>query len=327
MFPQSHNHLDRFVTAGLVVLVIGLSVTFYVALKPVGQTYEPERDLSQQADLKPDTPIAPDSADFTVIWAGEPDLPNRTSTSDGSNKPSADLDGPFDFQLHGIFYDTSGNYTMASIGRNGEQALYGIGAVLSGWEISDIDIQSVTLIRGGEKRTLCMGQPMYAHLSSNISPDMAMPQEDSVWHETLSVPRRADAREGASLQRVKARTASQPSKARPKPRDVDATVAVAANIMERLRDDPTSVKFGASFTPNLDRRGKMHGILLNKIDPGSLAAQYGLAPGDRILSINGQPISSLTGAMELYQRYRGNNSVRVAIERGGLLRTVMFYAR
>ena len=327
MFPQSRNRLDTFVTAGLVVLAIGLSVAFYVALKPVDSAHGPGQNaLPLQAGIEADASAAPQARDFTVIWEGEPDVQKPSASSTGRIVPANSSTAP-DFQLVGVFRWTF-SPSMACITRNGKQALYGLGDTVAEWEISDIRERSVTVTRDGEEKTLHMGQPAYARLPSRVSPETPLTRNTPVSNEPVSAPRAPGASGRGSLQTQRTRSTSQPRKPRPtKPEGVDATVAVAAGIIERLREDPASVKFGASFTPNLDKRGKMQGIVLNKIAAGSLAARYGLAPGDRILAVNGQAISSLNAAMELYQRYRGSDSVRVTIERGGLLRNVLFYAR
>jgi len=330
MFPKRHNRLDRFVTAGWVILVIGLSVALYTALKPVHSTYTPDTDLAQQADTDATARTAPDAPDFSVIWMGEPDLPKRASSDAASSADSSTESNAVNFQLRGVFYDPSG-VTMACLCLKGEQSLYGIGDAIDNWEISEIDAESVTIIRDGKRRTLRMSMPAYAYVPSrDVSDETTSDESTTVWKQTVTRPV-PGAPSGQGVARVKKLS---PTTTRPKPRpksenlaDVDATVAVAANIVDRLRDDPTSVEFGVGFTPDLNAKGKIQGIRLNSIASGSLAAQYGLAPGDRILAVNGQPITSLAGAMQLYQRYRTSDSVRVTIDRGGLLRNVLFYAR
>jgi len=104
-------------------------------------------------------------------------------------------------------------------------------------------------------------------------------------------------------------------------------VAVAPELVEKLRQDPKSVRFGVNFSPLVDKRGTMRGISVDGVASGSVGARYGLAPGDRILAVNGHPITSPSSAMQLYQRYRNSDSVSVTLLRDGTERNVVFYVR
>jgi C-terminal processing protease CtpA/Prc len=55
------------------------------------------------------------------------------------------------------------------------------------------------------------------------------------------------------------------------------------------------------------------------------AAPY-LSPGDRILAVNGNPINSMTDALNVYQQLTasGSTSVNVTMERGGQRLNVVY---
>jgi len=57
----------------------------------------------------------------------------------------------------------------------------------------------------------------------------------------------------------------------------------------------------------------------------SYAARYGLASGDRVVEVNGQPINSLGQAWNLYNQFRDSNAVNVTIIRAGQRKVVTYY--
>jgi len=63
----------------------------------------------------------------------------------------------------------------------------------------------------------------------------------------------------------------------------------------------------------LDLPPDVHGVVVSNVDPGSPAAQY-LEPGDVILSINQQPVNSVSEFNKLATEAKGQTLLRVFIK-------------
>ena len=66
-------------------------------------------------------------------------------------------------------------------------------------------------------------------------------------------------------------------------------------------------------------------IELNKVDPDSIAARYGFASGDRIISVNGFPMQSEAAAMNWYKQNDGLPTYVVVYERKGAEKTTTIH--
>jgi carboxyl-terminal processing protease len=64
-------------------------------------------------------------------------------------------------------------------------------------------------------------------------------------------------------------------------------------------------------------------ITVNTIDPAGPAAAAGVAPGDRVVTIDGQSLQGMLpdGAMTLLQNHRAGSTITLGLERGGSVRT------
>lgn len=60
-----------------------------------------------------------------------------------------------------------------------------------------------------------------------------------------------------------------------------------------------------------------NGVRIYGVRRGSLAARMGLSNGDRITTVDGQPVTSVDAAMDAYARALSGNPVRITIERRG----------
>lgn len=63
--------------------------------------------------------------------------------------------------------------------------------------------------------------------------------------------------------------------------------------------------------------GGFSSLEITEVKPGSLAAQVGAQDGDRILSINGFPMSSLSGAARWFDQNPGQSQYVIVYDRNG----------
>jgi predicted metalloprotease with PDZ domain len=65
------------------------------------------------------------------------------------------------------------------------------------------------------------------------------------------------------------------------------------------------------------------GVLILRVLPGSAAAAVGLQSGDRIMTIDGKPVSNYRDVARLVSSYRPNTRVELKIDRGGWSKNVI----
>ncbi|HEX5012499.1 MAG TPA: PDZ domain-containing protein [Planctomycetota bacterium] len=73
--------------------------------------------------------------------------------------------------------------------------------------------------------------------------------------------------------------------------------------------------------------GGFSSLQITEVKPGSLAAQVGAQDGDRILSINGMPMSSLSGAVNWFDQNPGQSQYVVVYERNGKQDCLTFHVK
>jgi hypothetical protein len=66
---------------------------------------------------------------------------------------------------------------------------------------------------------------------------------------------------------------------------------------------------------------------VTEVKPGSLAAQYGALVGDRIISVNGIPMSSVASAINWAKANPDLSEYIIVYERGGVTKTTTFYVK
>ena len=336
MFAGRQLRRDRLLSAGLALLVIGLCAAVYLVWNSRPRLFT---DIGEEPAIASDTDATRAATraaeDFRGVWEGrDPDrVATETELSDLARAGTSSSDA-LGFTLRGTIYSTTGE-SLAFIECGGTLGVYGVGEIIEGWRLTAIRISSVTVTRDDQERTLAVqyrpfsGRTPSALASRASTNDRVSEPESSTSVGSARPVAGKGSRHGVATQGVRTTQSSGPvaTTPRPRPQGADATVAVAPELVERLRQDPTSVRFGVDFSPLVDKRGTMRGISVDGVASGSIAARYGLAPGDRILAVNGQPISSPASAVQLYQRYRNSNSVSVTLLRDGTERNVVFYAR
>jgi serine protease Do len=89
-------------------------------------------------------------------------------------------------------------------------------------------------------------------------------------------------------------------------------------------EQPKDTGFGMTIetlTPDLARQLRTPqgrtGVVISDIEPGSAAAQQGLRPGDVIVSVNGQPATSVDAVGAVLDRVQTGRNARVVILRNG----------
>ncbi len=72
------------------------------------------------------------------------------------------------------------------------------------------------------------------------------------------------------------------------------------------------------------RGGKMEGFRVNYIIPGSVVEEMGIKRGDIIKSINGEILNTPGKVFEVYRRFQNADRIVMEIDRGGVLKTLVF---
>jgi len=324
MLGRRRALLERVASFALVALTCGMGVSIYLALKPLPAT--PTQLKGTERD-SPSGLSALSEQQLQAIWQGrdpQQPVPKLPNVRDLVKSESADA---LPFRLRGIIYATEG-ISVAFIEAGGKVALYGTDATVEGWTVSAIEINAVTVTREGVERTLTIhhsyaGRPM---ATSSALARGAHRENDAGRNAAPTSLARENQSKRAGARVALSQGSDNPRQQLPPPlRGAHGRVAVPRKVVETIRADPANVDFGVHYGWNFDRQGKMRGYAINKVKPGSLAARYGLAPGDRILAVNGQAIDSIGRVGQLYRRYRNSSSVRVKIERGGQAREYIYY--
>ena len=91
---------------------------------------------------------------------------------------------------------------------------------------------------------------------------------------------------------------------------------VPADVVDELLENQSDLMRSARIVPE-QQGGKVVGIRLFGVRPGTLLDALGFRNGDRLETINGYPISSPEKALEAYAAVRNASNVKVAIVRRG----------
>lgn len=312
MMFSTRKRTDRLVTFTLATLAATVGAGAWFAFQPLSRPPAPPAPAPAASVPAPAPDLSP-SADIAVA-------PPKVAAP-----PAAES---LPFKLHGVIYSTSGA-SVIFLQAGSDSRIGRVGDAFDGWKLTRIDKDRATFTREDRDLTLVMENVRYE----------GGPMLATVAAATVQSPGSARPAGTPGNSREKMLTVSRTTAAAPRPKapaGVDATVAVARQDAERMRqvaekalkEDPASVLQGAiqgiKVEPCL-KQGQMEGLLLRSVPVGSLAAQYSLAPGDRILAVNGQPLDSFSRAMELYRTMGNTDSVTVTLEREGKRREVMFY--
>ncbi len=328
--------------AGLALVAVGLlAYVGYLVLTvpPVEAPDEsgppqPERQAADEPRLSPD--------DLAVTWErfDPPPEPGPREEDDEETVPAGteepDQEGPgIPFKLRGIVHSSAGN-SIAFLEFDDRIVLRLEGETVAGWTVVSISRDAIAVSRGEEEQKLALaprgfdGGQTARRLAAGQERDRES-AERSAAPSPRSRPERVTASAGGATRgggRTPDADAQQArASALPPLHGADARVVVSRSLVETVRRDPESLEYGVRYRAETDAEGNVRGFRVEDVEPGSLASRYGLAPGDLILAVNGQPIDSPRTAMSLYNRYRLSDQVQVRLRRDGQVREVLYYAR
>jgi general secretion pathway protein C len=119
-------------------------------------------------------------------------------------------------------------------------------------------------------------------------------------------------------------------------REITAATEAASRIMEKL--DPqkevlpdimevvnavNDVLRCARISPHFSE-GRLRGIRLTDIYPGSIYERIGLEPGDIIKIVNGHRVNSVQGILQIYNEIYQYPTVTISVDRGGRILTLVY---
>jgi len=95
----------------------------------------------------------------------------------------------------------------------------------------------------------------------------------------------------------------------------EQVTAATQNINQLLRE--------VQVRPHFDK-GKPDGLMLSRIKPNSIFRKMGLMNGDILRAVNGEPLVSVDSALNLYERLKSSDEVKVEIKRRGRVQTIEY---
>ena len=101
----------------------------------------------------------------------------------------------------------------------------------------------------------------------------------------------------------------------------DTHYEITRALLDAILANPMEVAKGARVVPSV-KNGTPNGLKLYAIRPGSLWAKLGLANGDTLVSVNGQPLVDAEKALDAYTKLRDAKALEVALLRRGQAMTI-----
>ena len=89
-----------------------------------------------------------------------------------------------------------------------------------------------------------------------------------------------------------------------------------ATAERRLEKEIPLILSDTKLTPRVVD-GEISGLCIDRIPDGTLLSESGLVPGDVIMSLNGEPLRSLSGLWEHLARLSGTDELRLVVDRSG----------
>ncbi|MFI5318321.1 MAG: PDZ domain-containing protein [Myxococcota bacterium] len=103
--------------------------------------------------------------------------------------------------------------------------------------------------------------------------------------------------------------------------------AVPRAEVETAAQNPAALYSQARILPRYDQ-GRMVGVQLNAIRPGSLFAQVGIQDGDTVTQVNGVTVSTPEDGQRLLQEFSAGGELRVTVQgRDGQVRELEYVAQ
>jgi general secretion pathway protein C len=103
--------------------------------------------------------------------------------------------------------------------------------------------------------------------------------------------------------------------------------AVPRAEVETAAQNPAALYSQARILPRYEE-GRMVGVQLNAIRPGSLFAQVGIQDGDTVTQVNGVTVSTPEDGQRLLQEFSAGGELRVTVKgRDGQVRELEYVAQ
>lgn len=96
----------------------------------------------------------------------------------------------------------------------------------------------------------------------------------------------------------------------------DLRYEVPRSTVDAVFANPMAIARGARVVPSM-KQGQPNGFKIYAVRPSSFYAAIGLHNGDTIRSINGHPLDSVSAGLDLHDKLKGADSLRIEIERRG----------
>jgi general secretion pathway protein C len=107
----------------------------------------------------------------------------------------------------------------------------------------------------------------------------------------------------------------------------DTVFDVAAAMVDHVLEDQAELMRCARVVPEQDEHGKITGVRLFGIRPGSLMAALGFENGDTLHTVNGFDMTSPDRALEAYSKLRSASDLSVGISRKGKKMVLEYHLR
>lgn len=315
MRASRRKWIDRLSAGALVVLAGGLGLAVYIAVRPPPPPAASGQAPASVAVRAPaQAPLT--EADLAVFGTTDPAAASGVPATPALALP---------FQLRGIIYSTAGA-SVLFLESAGKMGLYRVDDLIEGWQVKSVAMDTAVFARDG--REVVLGLQRRAVAGGRAESGAPRTETAMVQGHRVALPNAGKGQLSDDGRSARQTNSNIPVRRGPPPeaRGVSATVAIPAATVQLARDNPTALMDGVKANPIMDK-GRMVGVALSSVSGSSLAARYGLAPGDRIIAVNGEALDRPGRAYDLYAKYRQSTSVRVTLEREGLRRDVLFYAQ
>jgi hypothetical protein len=215
----------------------------------------------------------------------------------------------------------SGSFSVVFIQSASAVSMVRQGEVADGWKLMGVTGNTATFVRDDRSVTLSLAKREYdagggsapASAGSGPSPASRSPQPVPLAAVPAQLPPKPQPA-GPSAAAASTSVGSATAKG--------TEVAVPQSLVDMIRTDPIAAVHGVQIKMPT---GQTQGVTIVDVAASAPAAPY-LSPGDRILAVNGNPINSMTDALNVYQQLTasGSTSVNVTMERGGQRLNVVY---
>jgi type II secretory pathway component PulC len=228
------------------------------------------------------------------------------------------------FTILGMMACSSGSASVVFIQSSSGVSMIHQGEVTDDWKLVDVKWNAATFAREGRTVTLSLAKRAYdagggtaqANAGSVPSSPPRLPRAVALATGPAQLPPNPQLPGGPSAAAASASVGSATAKG--------TEITVPRSLVDAVRANPLAAMQGLSIQPYAPN-GQMQGYTIANVATDSVAAPY-LSPGDRILAVNGTPITSVTSAMNIYQQLNasGASSVTVTMERDGQRQNVVY---